>query len=377
MRNDPRHRYGRSQDLLRRAERVIPLGSQTFSKSHIQFPSGAAPLFLTHGRGGRVWDVDGHEYVDMISGLLPVLLGYLDPDVDAAIRAQLERGIAFSLATDLEVEVAEKLVAMVPCAQMVRFGKNGSDATSGCVRIARAATGRDRVIACGYHGWHDWYIGATVRNKGVPDAVGELTHRVAYNDVAAVEALLQTYPGQIAALIMEPMNSVEPEDGYLLAVKQLVHRHGALLIFDEIITGFRYAAGGAQELFHVTPDLSAFGKGLGNGLPIAAIVGRTDLMLEMNEVFYSGTFGGEALSLAAANAVLDKLNREPVIARLWATGRSLADGLQALLDEQGLADLIRLRGKAPWTLLDIGSRPGASADGIRTFSLRTCSPGAY
>ena len=164
--------------MLKRAEKVIPLGSQTFSKSRIQYPQGQAPLFLTHGRGGRVWDVDGNEYVDLVNGLLPIVLGYCDPDVDAAIRAQLDKGIIFSLATELEIELAELLVEIIPSAEMVRFGKNGSDATSACVRIARAATGRDRIAAGGYHGWQDWYIGATTRNKGVPGAVRALDAQV-------------------------------------------------------------------------------------------------------------------------------------------------------------------------------------------------------
>src|SRR5271166_5686615 len=196
-----RDRYARSNEMLRRAEKVIPLGSQTFNKSPDQYPQGQGPLFLTHGRGGRVWDVDGNEYVDLVNGLLPVVLGYCDPDVDAAIRAQLDRGITFSLATGLEIELAELLVEIIPSAEMVRFGKNGSDATSACVRIARAVTGRDRVAAGGYHGWQDWYIGATTRHKGVPSAVGALTHKFPFLDIAALDALLNKHKDEFAAVI--------------------------------------------------------------------------------------------------------------------------------------------------------------------------------
>lgn len=363
-------RYARSNALLARARKTIPLGTQTFSKSYQQFPQGAAPLFLTHGKGSRVWDADGNEYIDLISGLLPVLLGYCDPDVDAAIKAQLERGIAFSLASELEIELAERLVDIIPCAEMVRFGKNGSDATTGCVRVARAATKRERLIICGYHGWHDWYVGTTVRNKGVPAAEGKLADRVPFNDLDAVQTVFKKYPGEVAALIMEPMNVVEPKPGYLQELKELVHRNGAVLIFDEIITGFRYAAGGAQEHFGVTPDLAAFGKAMGNGMPIAAVVGRADLMNEMEEIFFSSTFGGETLSIAAAIAVADKIKREPVVKTLWKTGASLADKIRQAIGRHGLDTVVSLHGLAPWTLLAFADSGPIAKEAIKTMFMR-------
>ncbi|MBT4464958.1 MAG: aminotransferase class III-fold pyridoxal phosphate-dependent enzyme, partial [Rhodospirillaceae bacterium] len=359
--------FGNSADMLVRAEKTIPLGTQTFSKSRLIFASGHAPLFLTHGDGGRVWDVDANVYVDLVCGLLPVVLGYRDPDVDAAIRDQLGRGISFSLATSLESDLAERLVDIFPCAEKVRFGKNGSDATTGAVRLARAFTGRDQIAVCGYHGWQDWYIGSTTRNKGVPDAVRELTHRVPYNDLAAVDEMMNAHRGEFAALILEPMNLIEPEPGYLADLKQLVNGHGALLIFDEVITGFRYALGGAQELFGVTPDLAALGKGMGNGMPIAAVAGRTDVMAEMEEVFYSGTFGGETLSLAAAIAVIDKMRREPVIERLWQTGKAIADGAEAAINDNNLTDVFALPGKDPWRVLDVRDHAEASKEAIKTL----------
>ncbi len=180
---DHKQRYRLSNEMLEKSESVIPLGSQTFSKSYLQFPKGASPLYLERGEGGRVWDVDGNEYVDLICGLLPIVLGYKDKDVDDAIRSQLDRGITFSLATELEMVLANKLVEIIPCAEQVRFGKNGTDATSATIRLARAYTGRDHIVSCGYHGWQDWYIGATTRNKGVPKVVSELTHRVSYNEI--------------------------------------------------------------------------------------------------------------------------------------------------------------------------------------------------
>lgn len=362
--------YAASQALLTRAERTIPLASQTFSKSRIQYPEGAAPLFVTHGQGGRVWDVDGNEYVDLVCGLLPVVLGYRDPDVDQAIRDQLANGITFSLATALETELAERLVDIIPCAEQVRFGKNGTDATSAAIRLARASTGRDRIVACGYHGWQDWYIGATTRHKGVPGAVRELTHMVPYNDLDAIHRLFHEHPNDIAAVILEPMSAVEPHPGYLGELRELVHRHGALLLFDEVITGFRYALGGAQEYFGVVPDLASFGKAMGNGMPISAVVGRADLMREMEEIFFSGTFGGETLSLAAAIAVIDKMRREPVIETLWRTGATMADGVRDRIARHGLTHVIGLVGKAPWLILTVQDQPTARKEAIKTLLVK-------
>jgi glutamate-1-semialdehyde 2,1-aminomutase/spore coat polysaccharide biosynthesis protein SpsF len=363
-------RYRNSNAMLARARKVIPLGTQTFSKSYQQFPQGSAPLFLARGKGGRVWDVDGNEYVDMISGLLPVLLGYGDPDVDAAIREQLSNGISFSLATELEIEVAELLTEIIPCAEMVRFGKNGSDATTGCVRVARAATGRSRLIVCGYHGWHDWYVAATVRNKGIPAGIADLIQRVPYNDIEAMHAAFRKHPGEVAAVILEPMNSAEPKPGYLAEVKELAHKQGALLVFDEIITGFRFALGGAQEHFGVTPDLAAIGKSMGNGMPISAVVGRADLMAQMEEVFFSSTFGGETLSLAAAKAVIQKMRREPVVQRLWSTGSGLAARIRAAITANGLDGIVGLYGAAPWTLLGFYDASTARKEAIKTLFMR-------
>lgn len=370
MRDAPADRYALSRAMLARAERVIPLGSQTFSKSRVQYPEGAAPLFVTHGRGGRTWDVDGNEYVDLVCALLPVTLGYGDPDVDAAIRVQLDNGITFSLATELEVELAETLVEIIPCAEAVRFGKNGTDATSAAIRLARAFTRRDRVAVGGYHGWQDWYVGATVRNKGVPQAVRDLTHRFPFNDVDALHALFRQYPGEFAAIITEPAGAAVPKPGYLETLKEMCRAEGALLIFDEVVTGFRLALGGGQEYFGVTPDLAAFGKGLANGMPLSAVAGRADVMAEMEEVFISSTFGGETLSLAAAVATVGKMRREPVIARLWRTGALLAEEAEAAVRRHGLGEVVALGGLDPWRLLSFRDHANATAATIKTFFIR-------
>lgn len=363
-------RYRRSAEMLARALRVVPLGSQTFSKSLTQYPQGVSPFFMARAKGSRAWDVDGNEYIDFVNGLAAITLGYCDPDVDAAVTAQMQQGTIFSLPHPLEMEVAEKMVAMVPCAEMVRFGKNGSDATSGAVRLARAYTGRERVAVCGYHGWQDWFIGSTSRHRGVPAAVRQLTHSFQYNDAASLEELLKRYPGEFAAVILEPMNIVEPQRGFLDAVKALAHAHGALLVFDETITGFRFARGGAQEYFDVIPDLATFGKGLANGYPLSAVAGSEKVMRLMEEIFFSFTFGGEALSLAASSATLDKLRREPVIETLRERGTRLTEGVRELIEKHGIADLVEICGNPVWTFLKVKGAGGYSEWQLKTLMLQ-------
>lgn len=358
--------FATSNHLLRRARAVVPLGAQTFSKSYIQFPKDHTPLFMSYGSGGRVFDTDGNEFVDLIAGLLPVVLGYRDPDVDAAIISQLERGISMTMSSDLEAQLAETLVRLVPCAEMVRYGKNGSDATSAAVRIARAATSRERVAVCGYHGWHDWYISSTTRDKGIPQSVKDLTHSFPYNDLVAIEELISAYPKQFAAIVLEPMSAVEPVPGFLEGLRTLCSREGIVLVFDEIITGFRYSLGGAQELFGVTPDLACLGKAMANGMPLSAVVGRADLMMETEEVFFSGTFGGEMLSLAASIATIDKLERENGIGKLWQTGRVLSDEINGLIDKHELNNVFAVRGLAPWSIISIADHPRARAAATKT-----------
>ncbi|NCC20889.1 MAG: aminotransferase class III-fold pyridoxal phosphate-dependent enzyme [Alphaproteobacteria bacterium] len=368
-------RYSRSEELLARAEKTIPLGSQTFSKSRTQFPYGISPYFIERGEGGHVFDVDGNEYVDFINGLAAVTLGYNDPDVTAAVRDQLENGVIFSLAHPIEMQVAEKVVEMVPCAEKVRFGKNGSDATAGAVRLARAYTGRDHVLACGYHGWQDWYIGATPRHKGVPQAVRDMTHMFPYDDLGALDKLLRDHNDEVAAIILEPMNVREPSEGYLQGVKELAHRHGALLIFDEIVTGFRLANGGAQEYFGVTPDLATFGKGLANGYPVSAIAGRADLMDLFEEVYFSFTFGGETLSLAAALATMTKLQREPVVETMARRGKRLNDAVRSLIAENGLQEWLSVTGHPAWSFLQAKDHKKYDSFVIKTFFLQEMMEG--
>lgn len=363
-------RYRASERMLARALQTIPLGSQTFSKSKTQYPYGVSPYFITKGRGSRVWDVDGNEYVDFVNSLAAITLGYSDPDVDAAVRAMLEDGVIFSLPHPIEMEVAEEIVKLVPSAEAVRFGKNGSDATAGAVRVARAFTGRDRVAVCGYHGWQDWYIGSTARNRGVPQATRDLTHAFKYNDLDSLLALLKQHPGEFAAVVLEPMNVEEPKPGFLAEVKALTHQHGALLVFDETITGFRLHIGGAQALFGVTPDLSTFGKGIANGYPVSAIAGRADVMRVMEDIFFSFTFGGETLSLAASLATLRKLQREPVLQTIADTGTRVAALVRKRIAAHGLDAHVHVSGHPSWTFTMLKDVGALSAWELKTIFLQ-------
>ncbi len=337
----------KSEMLWKRALDLIPAGTQTLSKGPTQYVEGIAPKYLQRGRGSHVWDVDGNEYIDFTMALLPVILGYSFYTTKEAIYRQLEEGITFTLMHPLEVDLSELLVEIIPCAEMVRFGKNGSDVTSAAVRLARACTGRDRVVCCGYHGWHDWYIGTTSRVKGVPSCVRELTSTFRYNDLDSLQEALERNRDEVACVIMEPFCMEEPQGAFLEEVKELAHQNGALLIFDEIVTGFRLSLGGAQEYFGVEPDLATFGKGMANGMPISAIVGRREFMKVFDEVFLSFTFGGEALSLAAAISTIDFIRGKKVIEYLWRQGEKLRDLYNVLAEESGLTEVTQCRGLPP------------------------------
>lgn len=363
-------RYQRSESFLTKVEKLIPLGSQTFSKSRTQYPVGISPFFIDRAKGSKIWDIDGNRYIDLVSALASITLGYSDKQVNSSIKKQLKKGVGFSLPGVLEYEVSELLVELVPCAEMVRFGKNGSDATSAAVRIARAFTQRDHIAVCGYHGWQDWYIGATSRNKGVPKAVQELTHQFSFNDLESLQKRFDEFPNKIAAVILEPMNSAYPKDDFLEGVKRICNANGAILIFDETITGFRYSKGGAQELFGVIPDLATFGKGIANGFPISAVVGRRDLMMEMEQIFFSGTFGGELLSLAAAKSVLKRHLDGSVTQKLNLIGTDLNNRVEKLILDTGMDGILNLSGHPTWKFLNWREVNGFDVATLKTFFMQ-------
>lgn len=368
--------YVRSDRDLEKALKHIPFGAQTFSKSFIQFPRGRAPLFASHGDGAYIFDVDGNRYVDLINAILPVVLGYRDPDVDEAIRRQLDRGISFSLATELEEELASLMSRMIPCAEMVKFAKSGTDVTTAAVRLARAITGKDHILITGYHGWNDWSMACTDRNIGIPEAVGRLTSRVTYGDIAAFDAAVTNLNGEVAAIIVEPND----DPMFLRDLRQFCTLKGIIMIMDEVITGFRYSLGGAQSLYSVTPDLATFGKAMANGMPISALCGRQEYMKRCappNNIFFSGTMFGETLSIAAAIACINKIRRENVIPHLWSTGQRIMTRIEDTIDATDLQGVVKLSGKAPRSILSFRGHREASADEVRTlFMIEMAKNGA-
>ena len=335
--------FTKSEELLNRELKVSPLAAQTYSKSYRYFCQGIAPSYMDRGEGCYIYDVDGNRFIDYMCALGPITVGYNDPDVNNAVINQVQRFASGSLQSELEVELAEKICEIIPCAQMVRFVKNGGDATTAAIRLARAFTNREVVLMSGYHGMHDWSIGASENNKGVPKAVCELTHNFVYNNLEDLENKLKVY--EVAAVILEPIQSNGPQEGYLEAVKELTHKYGAILIFDEVVSGFHYALGGAQELYKVEPDLVAFGKGMANGYPISAVAGRKDLMEQIESgVFISTTFGGDSIAMAAALATIKILEQPGYYEEITRIGTIIRDGIAEKIDKYALNNVLSVSG---------------------------------
>ena len=321
----------KSQELYFRALGLIPSVTQTLAKGPSQYIDGVAPKYLVKGKGSHVWDADGNEYIDYNMGIGPIVLGYSYPKVDEAIKRQLEDGITFSLMHPLEVEVAELIREIIPNAEAVRFSKTGADVTSAAVRLARAYTGKDKILCCGYHGWHDWYISVTIKNKGIPQAVQGLTYTFNYNDI---QSLKNSIDDKTAAIILEPVVFEQPKNNFLQDLAEICHRKGIVLIFDEMWTGFRMDIGGAQEYFGIVPDLATYSKAIANGMPLSVLTGKKDIMqLAENDIFFYTTFGGEALSLAAAKATIRELINKQVPNHLNDKGKLLREGYNLLVND--------------------------------------------
>ncbi|MBZ6292103.1 glutamate-1-semialdehyde 2,1-aminomutase [Streptomyces olivaceus] len=369
----------RSRAANERLHALVPGGAHTYAKGDDQYPEGLAPV-ISHGRGAHVWDVDGNRYVEYGSGLRSVSLGHAHPRVIEAVRRELDRGSNFVRPSVVELEAAERFLATVPTAEMVKFAKNGSDATTAAVRLARAATGRPRVAVCADHPFFsvdDWFIGTTPMSAGVPAATTELTLSFPYGDLAAAEELLTRYEDEVACLILEPAAHTEPPPGYLQGLRELADRHGCVLVFDEMITGFRWSEAGAQGLYGVVPDLSTFGKALGNGFAVAALAGRRALMERGglrhpgDRVFLlSTTHGAETHALAAAMAVQTVYVEERVTARLHALGERLASGVREAAAGMGVGDHVVVRGRASNLVFATLDGDGRPSQAYRTLFLR-------
>ena len=338
-------KFTKSDLYYKKAIEVIPTASQTFSKSAIQYSKGASPLFLEKGKGAFVWDVDGNKYIDYVGALLPIILGYNDKDVNSAIRKQLMKGISFSLPTTIELELAQLIIDFIPCAEMVRFAKNGSDTTSAAVRLARAYTGKNIIAVSGYHGWHDWYIGTTTRNLGVPKKIAQFTQSFEFNNIVSFKKLLSENENNVAGVIIEPESGIPANRKFLNELREITHKKNIILIFDEIVTGFRVDLSGAQAKYNIKPDLACFGKSLANGMPLSVIAGKKNIMKLMDDIFFSGTFNGEALSIAAGIATLKKLKKLNVTNKIIEHGKSLKKEIKILIENNKLNKFIQITGE--------------------------------
>ena len=338
-------------ELYQQAQQLFPYGTQLFSRKPELGAFGQAPIYFERMKNAHFWDVDGNEFIDTAMGIGPVILGHTYDAVDNAVKTQIDKGVLGSVNNALEIEVAEKLVDMVPCAEMVKFCKSGGEADAIAVRMARGYTGREKVLFCGYHGWHDWYLAANLESgssldkhllpgiepKGVPASLSGTILPFAYNNLEQLKSLLEDNKGEVACIIMEATRFKQPDEGFLEGVRRLADEHQCLLIFDEVITGFRMSAGGAQEYYGVIPDMATFAKAIANGYPLAAVVGRRKIMETQADNFISSTYWSDTVSLAAGLATLNEIINNPVIETINKIGQTLISNLKRIIGKYGLA----------------------------------------
>lgn len=324
----------KSDEYYKIALDLIPAQTQTLAKGTGQNIKGVAPKFLQKGKGAHVWDVDGNEYIDYTMGVGPLSLGYAYDKVDEAIKEQLKEGITFSMPHPLEVEVAELIHRIVPNAESIRYSRGGADVVSGAVRVSRAYTGKNKVLCCGYHGWHDWYISITDRNKGIPQSIQDMTFTFNYNDIQSV---IDSIDDDTACIVLEPFVFEEPKDNFLQKLRDVCTKNGIVLVFDEMWTGFRISLGGAQEYFGIKADLACFSKAIANGMPLSVLTGKKEIMSLLDkDVFFFNTFGGETLSLAAAKATINEMIEKNVQTYLAKQGNKLKAGYNSIAEKLGL-----------------------------------------
>ncbi len=372
-------KFQKSKLLQAHAHALIPGGSHTYAKGDDQYPV-AAPGFLVRGEKAHVWDLDGNEFIEYNMGLRAVALGHGNKPVIEAAYKEVMLGTNFTRPSPLEVECAEEFLSVVTGAEMVKFAKNGSDVNSGAVRLSRAFTGRDLVAVCGSHPFFsvdDWFIGSTPINAGVPKAIQALTLTFEYNDLDSLRTLFRQHPGQIACVILEAEKEIQPVDRFLHKAQRLCREQGAVFILDEIITGFRWHLGGAQKYYGITPDLSTWGKALGNGFAVAALAGKRDIMRlggidhDKERVFLlSYTHGAESHALAAGREVIRIYKKEPVIETLWQKGAALSAGIQKVIEDHKLRECFQLLGRPcclVYATLDQSKQPSQS---FRTLFLQ-------
>ena len=327
-------RYAISYETFEKGKALIP-GGVIGTRRPENFVSGAYPLYVTEGKNAHFFDIDGNEYIDWLASFGPVLLGHGYEAVDNAAIERIKKGFCFNLSQQIQNELAEKVIRFIPCAEKVIFVMSGSDATTAAVRLARAHTGRKKILKFGYNGWHDWCVPVPT---GVPEKAREDIIPFEYNNIDSVTAAMEKYKGDVAGVILTPLahefnRPIEfPKDGFLEKLREITRAEGSMLIFDEIRTGFRLALGGAQEYFGVTPDLAAFGKAMANGYPIGMVAGSADVMLANQKAYISSTFFYNSFPMSAALAALNEIETKDVLPRIWKLGSMLQEGMKALIE---------------------------------------------
>jgi glutamate-1-semialdehyde 2,1-aminomutase len=377
---DPEPRdFSKSHALQPKAHRLIPGGAHTYAKGDDQFPEHA-PGFIVRGKGCHVWDLDGNEFIEYGMGLRAVTLGHaFDPVVEAAYK-QMQLGVNFSRPAKIEVDLAETMLDVVDGAEMVKFAKNGSDVTTAAVKLARAYTGRDLVAICAdqpFFSIDDWFIGTTEMNAGVPRAITEMTLKFRYNDLESLRLLFDQYPGKIACVLLEAEATTPPMAGYLNQVKELCEQRGAVLIFDEMITGFRWHLGGAQKFHGVVPHLSTFGKAMGNGFAIAALMGKREIMRlggldhdELRVFLLSTTHGAETHALAASLETIRIYREQSVVEYLWTKGERLRVGINHAISRHQIGEYFELAGRPCNLIYRTKDERGEPSQAFRTLFLQ-------
>ncbi|MCK8059423.1 MULTISPECIES: aspartate aminotransferase family protein [unclassified Fusibacter] len=357
MKSAPKLNLEKSMALYEEAKRLSPGGLLGIRRPY-NFVPDEYPIFIDHGYGGHIVDVDGNDYIDMLCAYGPIILGYNEPEINDAVKAQMDKGFCFSMVQEVQNRLEQKLIDLIPCAEMVVLAKTGSDVTSIATRIARGYTGKDKILRCGYHGWHDWCVES---GGGVPDAIKELTIEFEYGSLESLEEALKAHHENAACIIVTPVGHplalpvMAPPEGYLQGVRALADKYNVVLIFDEIRTGFRVAMGGAGERYGVTPDLSVFGKAMANGYPISACVGKAEIMKVLEEkVFVSSTFFPNSLEMVAALKCIEILERDNIIETVWEKGQYFLDGIEKLIAKHN----------APVTLSGIPPMPFITFDKV-------------
>ncbi len=361
--------FEKSLQWQERAKKVMMGGGQPHKLS---YPPD--PVIIERGKGSHIWDADGNEYIDYLLAYGPILLGYGYPRVVEEVAKHSLNGNVFNVGHTLEIELAEKLVELIPSAERVTYFIGGSDATTGAIKLARAYTDKEKIIRCGYHGWHDWCH----TERGALAATGAYTYSMEFNDLESLEGLFKEHRGSVACVIMEIVCYEAPKTGYLEEVKKITNENGAILIFDEVKTGFRYSLGGAQEYYGVTPDMSVFGKALGNGFGIAVVVGKKEIMDAVAGTWVAATFHGEVSLCAASLATIAEMEEKNGIDYIWKQGNKLLDGYREIVKRLGIEEYARIEGQGPMPFFGLKTNGEEKMEKfVQTFYNETLDNGLY